>query len=226
MQGKGTNARGPVLTTVGRRPRMTAKRRGNRRGISSQGQFGWSGPPGDGEPTPTAPCTPERSGDTTANSDSDASSAPAAALGPADGIDDDEPAEQDAHSFAPGHPWHYLGRGDNAKPPPASQVPPNPAAKSAVERDLPRQPAKRIVAARSLLERDQTKLGDTIREYEAVVERGADALSQYDREIAYRGDLEMARAGTIAILYNQIAWWRGRVQALERETDRGTSRRR
>lgn len=125
-----------------------------------------------------------------------------------------------------GHPWHYLERGDNATPPRATQVPPNPQAGSAVGRDLPKQPAKRIVAARTLLDRDQAKLAETIREYEAVVERGADALSQYDREIAYRGDLEMARAGTIAILYNQIAWWRGRVQALERETDRGTSRRR
>lgn len=129
-------------------------------------------------------------------------------------------------AYGPGHPWHYLDRGDGAVPAPPSRIAPNDGARSAVERDLPKQPAKRIVAARSLLERDQAKLAETIREYEAVVERGADALSQYDREIAYRGDLEMARAGTIAILYNQIAWWRGRVQALERETDRGTPRRR
>ena len=223
MQGKGTDSHGPALATVGRRPRVTAKRRRNGGGTPPQGLFNWSGPSAEEDRSPIVPPTPDRSGDTT--SDSDAGSAPAAALGPADGIDD-EPAEHDADSFPPGHPWHYLERGDNATPPPPSQVPPNPSAKSAVERDLPRQPAKRIVAARSLLERDQTKLADTIREYEAVVERGADALSQYDREIAYRGDLEMARAGTIAILYNQIAWWRGRVQALERETDRGTSRRR
>lgn len=138
-----------------------------------------------------------------------------------------EAESQDAaEGYGPGHPWHYLDRGDGAVPAPPSRIAPNEGARAAVERDLPRQPAKRIVAARTFLERDQAKLAETIREYEAVVERGADALSQYDRDIAYRGDLEMARAGTIAILYNQIAWWRGRVQALERETDRGAARRR
>lgn len=203
---------------------MTAKKRGDAGAAPSQGHFSWSGPTGEEELSPTVPPTPDRSGNSA--SDSDAGSGPAAALSPTDIATNDEPADPDIDRFPRGHPWHYLERGDNATPSPASLVPPNPTARSAVERDLPRQPAKRIVAARSHLEHDQAKLAETIREYEAVVERGADALSQFDREIAYRGDLEMARAGSIAILYNQIAWWRGRVQALEGETDRGTSRRR
>jgi hypothetical protein len=193
-----------------------------RRKKAPQLHFLW--PSGDTD-APVPACEAESTSD---GSGDPAGSTPMTTTGlpsPAEKSSEPENAELE-EAYGPGHPWHYFERGDHATPPPPSRIAPNDTARSAVDRDLPKQPAKRIVAARSLLERDQAKLAETIREYEAVVERGADALSQYDREIAYRGDLEMARAGTIAILYNQIAWWRGRVQALERETDRGTSRRR
>lgn len=222
MQGRGTKSRGPARATVGRRPRMTAKKRGNGDSASSQGHFSWSGPRGNEDLSPTVAPTPDRSGDNT--SDSDAGSAPAAALGPPDGANEEERAECDADEFPPGHPWHYLERGDNAAPVPAAAIPPSPRSRAALESDLPKQPARRIVAARTLLDLERERLAAAIHRYDQIVEHGVDALGAYDRTIAYRGDPEMARAESIACLYNQIAWWKGRIDALERETDRGGTR--
>lgn len=52
--------------------------------------------------------------------------------------------------------------------------------------------------------------------YQSVVERGAEALSRYDREIAYGGNDELARASSLALPYNNIAWLSGRVLGLQR----------
>lgn len=90
--------------------------------------------------------------------------------------------------------------------------------------DLPKPRAKRLARARELLTTEQKDLTATEQRYMDVVERGADALSEYDRTIAYGGNAELARASTLALLYNQIAWRRGRVDCLQRESGRAGGR--
>ncbi|QOJ14003.1 MAG: hypothetical protein HRU75_04840 [Planctomycetia bacterium] len=93
-----------------------------------------------------------------------------------------------------------------------------------MERERPKAPAKRIIAARERLESERRELEAARARYQEIIDRGAEALSRYDREIAYGGNDEMARAGTLALLYNQIAWRKGRIACLEGGHSRSTSR--
>jgi hypothetical protein len=93
-----------------------------------------------------------------------------------------------------------------------------------MERGLPKPRAKRIIAVRDRLESERRELGEARVLYQEIIDRGAAALSRYDREIAYGGNDEMARAGTLALLYNQIAWRKGRIACLEGGHPRSASR--
>lgn len=95
-----------------------------------------------------------------------------------------------------------------------------------MDRDLPKSRAKRIIAVRERLESEQRELEAARLRYQEIIDRGAEALSRYDREIAYGGNDELARAGTLALLFNQAAWRKGRIASLERQHSRGGTVRR
>lgn len=136
-------------------------------------------------------------------------------LRPSEASSSHEAEPIDGERYPPNHPWHYLGEGDNAPPVPFGSIPPAEDYGLSLERELPKPAAKRIIKARQLLEGERRGLEQTRLHYEDVIERGAEALSRYDREIAYGGNDELARAGTLALLYNQIAWRKGRIALLK-----------
>lgn len=136
--------------------------------------------------------------------------------------------------YDPGHPWHYYWAGDNAQPLPFDEIAPAEDAGRWLERDLPKNPAKRLARVRDLLASETQRLDDDRRRYEEIVAKGVEALSRFDREIAYGGNDELAQASSIALKYNHIRMGLGRVrwlrEALEHEKrwkpSHGASRRR
>ncbi len=124
----------------------------------------------------------------------------------------------------PSHPWYYYHKGDNAPPVPFESIPANEEARRAMGADLPKSAAKRAIKAREFLAIERKELEQARPRYEDIVARGAEALSRYDREIAHGGDDDMARAGSLALLYNQISWRRGRIAALVQHEPRDISR--
>lgn len=133
------------------------------------------------------------------------------------------PGGDDGH-YGPGHPWHYLPQGDNAPPVPVDAIPAAENLAHTFDRELPKPRAKRLVKARELLDAERRGLEDDCKRYQEIIERGADALSQYDREIAHGGDLELARASALALKHNHIAWRKGRIAVLERELSPSVAR--
>lgn len=116
--------------------------------------------------------------------------------------------------YPPSHPWHYYHAGDNAPPMPVDQIPPDEDAGHYLESSLPKNPAKRLAKLREWLAREQEQLeADRIR-YADIVERGAEALSRYDREIAYTSDA-MARAGALSLKYRHVSVALGRLRWIE-----------
>lgn len=140
--------------------------------------------------------------------------------------DDDESSLPAGVRYAPGHPWHYYRLGDNAAPLPFDTIPASDEAGRALARELPKSHTKRLLKARELLAAERQGLEDDRGRYQQIVERGADALSSYDRDIACAGNDEMARAEALAMNVNHIAWRRGRIAWLERESSLYGSRRR
>jgi hypothetical protein len=117
--------------------------------------------------------------------------------------------------YDPGHPWHYLSEGDNAQPIPLEQIEPDLDMGRFIERELPKNPAKRREKLRALLAQEQERVEEDKRRYQEIVEKGAEALSRYDREIAHTSD-EMAVATALALKYNHIRYGLGRVAWLEK----------
>lgn len=113
-----------------------------------------------------------------------------------------------------GHPWHYLPEGDNAAPAPADSIEPDIDIGKFIERELPKNPVKRKEKLQAMLEQERQRIAEDKRRYQEIVERGAEALSRYDREIAHTSD-EMARATALALKYNHIRYGLGRVAWLE-----------
>lgn len=113
--------------------------------------------------------------------------------------------------YDPGHPWHYYPAGDNAPSIPFEQIPPCEDAGRWLEQDLPKNPAKRTAKLRELLKREELQLAADRQRYDDIIVHGADALSRYDREIAYGGNDELARASSLALKYNHIRLGLGRV---------------
>ena len=121
--------------------------------------------------------------------------------------------------YDPGHPWHYYHEGDAAPPIPVEQIEADLDVGRHIERDLPKNRAKRIQRMHELLEQERRRVEDDRLRYEDIVQRGAEALSRYDREIAHTSD-EMARATALSLKYNHIRFGLGRVAWLEAELRR------
>ncbi|NOT01211.1 MAG: hypothetical protein HOP29_11350 [Phycisphaerales bacterium] len=116
--------------------------------------------------------------------------------------------------YDPGHPWHYYHEGDNAPPIPVDEIEPNLGVGRFIERELPKNRAKRAVRLRELLQLERERVENDKRRYQEIVERGAEALSRYDREIAHTSD-ELARATALSLKFSHIGYGLGRVAWLE-----------
>jgi len=121
------------------------------------------------------------------------------------------------HRYDPGHPWHYYHEGDGAPPIAVDDIEPDVDAGQYLARDLPKNRAKRVARIKELLVQEQQRVDDDRRRYQEIVERGAEALSRYDREIAHTSD-EMARATALSLKYNHLRWGLGRLAWLLRAT--------
>lgn len=122
-------------------------------------------------------------------------------------------------SYDPTHPWHYFHAGDSAMPVPVDEIPTDDQAGQFVERDLPKNPAKRLMRLRELFARESQQLEADRARYMEIVERGAEALSRYDREIAHTSDA-MARATALALKYRHVSLGLGRVKWIRAELRR------
>lgn len=120
-----------------------------------------------------------------------------------------------SNRYDPGHPWHYYHEGDNAPPIPVEEIEGDIDIGKYIERELPKNPAKRAVRLRELLARERERVVVDKRRYQEIVDKGAEALSRYDREIAHTSD-EMARATALSLKYNHICYGLGRVAWLEK----------
>lgn len=121
--------------------------------------------------------------------------------------------------YPPSHPWHYFHTGDNAPPIPVDQIEADSEAGRWLAERLPKNPKKRLQAMREMLEREQASLAADKERYVDIVNRGAEALSRYDREIAHTSDA-MAVATAFALKYNHITQGLGRVGWLAQELQR------
>lgn len=124
-------------------------------------------------------------------------------------------------AYAPTHPWHYLAAGDGAAPEAVHEITPADGAGKFLEAKLPRNPQKRIIRIRELLNQEREQLATDKQRYLDVVERGVEALSRYDREVAY-SSVELAVASTIALKYTHISLGLGRVEWLEKQIETAT----
>ena len=128
----------------------------------------------------------------------------------------------DAYPFAyePGHPWHYLEEGDGAPPVPARDIQPSDGAGEILVRQLPRNADKRRAKLDELLAAERERLARDEAHYEDIVRRGAEALSRYDREIAYGENHGLARASSLALKFCHISNVRGRIAWIEEQLGR------
>lgn len=124
--------------------------------------------------------------------------------------------------YPPDHPWHYLPWGDGARPLPVGEIPASHLSLDSVTYRLPKTRAKRDACLRQRLADERANLEHDRMRYQEIVERGAEALSRYDREIANSSD-EMARAQALALKYRHISLAIGRIAWLEKELRIGTS---
>lgn len=106
--------------------------------------------------------------------------------------------------YPPSHPWHYHHAGDNAPPIPVDEIEPDPQAGQWLEPRLPKNPTKRMQVLREMLEKERASLAADYDRYKRIVERGAEALSRYDREIAHTSDA-MAVATALSLKYSHIS---------------------
>lgn len=129
-------------------------------------------------------------------------------------------ASQPAESrYPPNHPWYYLPAGDAREPVPASEIPGSSFGDVDIGFSVPKDARKRAVVLEQLLRDQQSQLDRDITRYEQLIEQGAAALSDYDRNIAYSGNDEMALASAFALKYSQIAFGKGRVEWLRRKVE-------
>lgn len=125
--------------------------------------------------------------------------------------------------YDPGHPWHYYHGGDNATPTPVEMIIGDIELGQFIERELPKNPAKRRAKMQQLLSEEKAHLEIDKKRYQEIVERGAEALSLYDREIAHTSD-EIARATALSLKYNHIRYGLGRIEWLKNELGKPTFR--
>lgn len=127
--------------------------------------------------------------------------------------------DQEKEPYPPTHPWHYFHAGDNATPIPVDQIEADPNAGHWLVDRLPKNPKKRLQAMREMLELEQASLAADKERYIDIVQRGAESLSRFDREIAHTSDA-IAVATALALKYNHISAGLGRVAWLTNELER------
>jgi len=127
--------------------------------------------------------------------------------------------DQKKEPYPPSHPWHYFHAGDNAPPIPVDQIEADPDAGHWLAERLPKNPAKRAQKLQKMLTHEEKALAADREPYTDIVQRGAEALSRYDREIAHTSDA-MAVATALALKYNHISQGLGRVAWLTKEAER------
>lgn len=121
-----------------------------------------------------------------------------------------------ATQYDPGHPWHYLKRGDGCAPVPLESIPTSTSDGHFADK-LPRDAKKRHARLSELLAEEQQHLQQFESHYTELIQRGVSVLSQYDWTIAYGGDEELAFASSVALRFNHIANSRGRVRWLQEQ---------
>jgi hypothetical protein len=117
--------------------------------------------------------------------------------------------------YDPGHPWHYYSEGDGMEPMPVDEIAPALMDETWMGSSLPKNPTKRVEKLRQMLADQESQLAQDKERYADLVKRGAQALSDYDRQIAHGGNDELARASAIALKYNHIRNGLGRVTWLK-----------
>jgi hypothetical protein len=128
-----------------------------------------------------------------------------------------EVADANDHEYDPGHPWHYCERGDGAEPMPVESIPARPITSEQFSVKWPKNPVKRRAAMQQMFASQQKQLAEDETRYQDLIDRGTDALSAYDKDIAHGGDEQLAWASAIALKYNHITGGRGRVQWLSEQ---------
>jgi hypothetical protein len=126
-------------------------------------------------------------------------------------VDEKEPIQYD-----PGHPWHYYHEGDGAEPMAVEAIPAGAISIDQFGVKWPKNPAKRRTLMQQMLEGQRRQLADDERRYRDLIDRGVEALSQYDREIAHGGNDDLAWASAVALKFNHVAGARGRISTLEK----------
>lgn len=116
--------------------------------------------------------------------------------------------------YHPGHPWHYLKEGDDADPLPFEAI--HPAESGQLGAALPKDAAKRRAKLQAMLVDAERQLRDDEARYHDLLARGVEALSDYDRDIAYGGNDRLAWASAVALKFNHITNGKGRVLLLRK----------
>lgn len=117
--------------------------------------------------------------------------------------------------YGPGHPWHYYREGDASEPCPVEAIPPGRGTCEDFGIRLPADTAKRRVRLESLRIESADAVAQAERRYQELIDRGVEALSSYDRQIAYGGNDDLAWASSIALAYNQVRFARGKAVVLK-----------
>jgi hypothetical protein len=117
--------------------------------------------------------------------------------------------------YDPGHPWHYYAEGDGMEPMSVDEIAPTLTDEAWIASSLPKNRTKRVEKLRQMLGDQESQLAQDKQRYIDLVKRGAQALSDYDRQIAHGGNDELAWASSIALKYNHIRNGLGRVAWLK-----------
>jgi hypothetical protein len=122
-----------------------------------------------------------------------------------------EEKEIDSLQYDPGHPWHYYHLGDAAEPMPVDEIPMGPRYELPAG---PKNPKKRTEFFRQMLVDQEKRLQEDRDRYTELAEKGAEALSEYDRNIAHGGDDDLAWASAMALKFSHIRYGQARIAAI------------
>lgn len=118
------------------------------------------------------------------------------------------------HNYARGHPWFYYAEGDGAAPVPLDSIEPAELTVEQLAGKLPKCPVKRREKLESMLREATSQAVRDEERYQELITRGAEALSHYDRTIAYGGNDPLGWASAMAFAFNHVRYSRGQKQLL------------
>jgi hypothetical protein len=130
-----------------------------------------------------------------------------------------EEKELDSLLYDPGHPWHYYQQGDAAEPMPVHEIPEGPRYELP---SGPKNPKKRTAFFQTMLADQEKQLQKDMDQYTELAEKGAEALSEYDRNIAHGGNDDLAWASALALKFNHIRYGQARVAAIHAVLDKAS----